>query len=410
MTPDVRSLLQHAAETAAADFDGARDAMRRGVRLRWWRRAQIPVPIVLALALVVTLGGENLPGRDAQRISPAERGDRAPSMPEPKTTGDEGKSGSSGAPRKDVTPGTTKQDPASRSVASLGLNGRLAFTAMEEPAARHECVDSPCLQHSPSDIKVMELAGGRVVSITSSPLFEQESSWSRDGSRLAYSVARGDSTAELHTMRADGSDSRRIVSEEGSSARKPTWSPGGRRIAFVLEPSVPTSAVPGNKNAIWIVDDDGANMRRVDEIDTDTYTTSPAWSPDGRFLAFVQIDSGGSHVHVLDFETQAVTWVGSGNIPAWSPDGTRLAVDTGETVDVIDVTSRRVIDSIGRPGRRFGEPTWSPDGEWIAFAASDAGSSSSGKRSIWVARPNGDDLAVLVDGPQEYWAPSWGIA
>lgn len=410
MTPDVRSLLQDAAETAAADADAARDAMRRGVRLRWWRRAQIAVPIVLALALVLTLGGENLPGRDVQRISPAERGNRAPSTPKPTTTGDEGKSRSSGAPRTDVAPGTANQNRASRSVASLGLNGRLAFTAMDEPAVRQECVDSPCFQHSPSDIKVMELAGGRVVSLTSSALFEQESSWSRDGSRLAYSVARGDSTAELHTMRADGSDSRRIVSEEGSSARRPTWSPDGRRIAFVLEPSVPTSAVPGNVNAIWIVDDDGANMRRVDEIDSDTYTTSPAWSPDGRFLAFVQIDSGGSHVRVLDLETEAVVWVGSGNLPAWSPDGTRLAVDTGEAVDVIDVASARVIDRIGRPGRRFGEPTWSPDGEWIAFAASDVGSSGSGKRSIWVARPNGDDLSVLVDGPEEYWAPSWGVA
>jgi Tol biopolymer transport system component len=323
-----------------------------------------------------------------------------------------------GAPTTDAEPrgaasGVDKGGATSRTVASLGLTGRLAFTAMDKPVGHwvNECFDGPCFYYNPSDIQTMDLRTGKVAPVASSPLFEQGSRWSPDGSRLAYSVARGDTTAALHTISADGTDDRQIVSIEGRLAFKPTWSPDGRRIAFLLRERSSPFGMTGCCAEIWMVDADGTDLHRVDEItETEGRPTSPAWSPDGRYLAFARADYYGTSFQtwILDLVTRRIEYFASGDDPVWSPDGKRLAVANGESVEVLSVRLRGVLSRIEAPGR-LSELAWSPDGDWIAFAASKSNTPEGAyaERSIWVARPNGKDMTVVVRGEKDYWAPTW---
>ncbi len=81
MSRDLRELLRNAAEADQPEFNGARLAMQRGERLRWHRRAQIALPVIITAALIAALGG-GLPDRgELRRIRPAERGGRPTQTP-----------------------------------------------------------------------------------------------------------------------------------------------------------------------------------------------------------------------------------------------------------------------------------------------------------------------------------------
>jgi Tol biopolymer transport system component len=91
----------------------------------------------------------------------------------------------------------------------------------------------------------------------------------------------------------------------------------------------------------------------------------------------------------------------------WSPDGTRLAYVTTDQFyrqgEIYIVGARRRASGEAKP-RRLGwgdRPSWSPDGQWIAFSRA-----VDGRRSVYVARPSGEDEHLLVArGSAPAWAP-----
>ena len=81
-------------------------------------------------------------------------------------------------------------------------------------------------------------------------------SWAPDGTRLAFMTWRNGRT-ELFTMKADGSDQRKLMDVERGDAIDPRWSPDGTRIAFVHMPE----GMNGRPARICTVGADGAGLR-----------------------------------------------------------------------------------------------------------------------------------------------------
>lgn len=133
--------------------------------------------------------------------------------------------------------------------------------------------------------------------------------------------------------------------------------------------------------------------RIIQLTEADRRSFAPAWSPDGRWIAFLRDDSDGrASIRLVDrdgeHERELVTDrdIAHGR-PAWSPDSARIAYDSAHEraeIHVVDVVTRR--------DRRIAEgraPRWSPDGRWILF------SRRNGSEDLFIASPEGGDARLL---------------
>jgi TolB protein len=137
-------------------------------------------------------------------------------------------------------------------------------------------------------------------------------SWSPDGMSIAFQ-----SHDQLYSIHPDGSALRPLT--QLSRAAPPIWSPDGRHIAFIT-----TEGHPGGGNGeVWVMNSNGSHLKRVYRARTPLGepTNGPAWSPDGKYIAFevhqaipyglTVIDANGGHLHVLVDS--------GGEAPRWQP-------------------------------------------------------------------------------------------
>jgi len=210
--------------------------------------------------------------------------------------------------------------------------------------------------------------------------------WSPDGGHIAYLFQwpYGDGLA---VTRPDGSDDHAIAVStppvNGDAPNAPTWTADGR-LAFDYGPS---TEVP---QGIYSVDPDASDRRLLV-----AHAIEPAFSPDGSKLAYVALSGsnlGGVHIADADGSNpRALTVSTDDAAPTWSPNGERIAFLRGDSIVVTDPdgSNERVIASAARS-----TPVWSPDSKLIAFRR--------GPTSIVGNRPFTSQLVVArADGGGE---------
>ncbi|MDE2247923.1 MAG: Tol-Pal system beta propeller repeat protein TolB [Pseudomonadota bacterium] len=130
--------------------------------------------------------------------------------------------------------------------------------------------------------------------------------------------------------------------------------------------------------SLIVADSDGYNPQVVAR--SRESLLSPAWSPDGKKLAYVSFESGNSNIYVQDITTGSRQLVsarkGINGAPAWSPDGKKLAVSLSYVgnpeIFVIDLATHqetRLTHSLSIDT----EPVWAPDGKSIYFTSDRSG-------------------------------------
>jgi TolB protein len=137
---------------------------------------------------------------------------------------------------------------------------------------------------------------------------------------------------------------------------------------------------PGGKHRteLRVADADGHNPQTI--VSSSDPLMSPAWSPDGRQLAYVSFEGGQSAIYVQEVFTgqrqKLAAYQGINSAPAWSPDGRKLALVLSKngnpdiyvvdlaTQDLRPITHHYAIDT---------EPAWSPDGRYLVFTSDRGG-------------------------------------
>ncbi len=162
-----------------------------------------------------------------------------------------------------------------------------------------------------------------------------------------------------------------------------TWSPDGRRLAFV------SSAEGDNQITIWNVQDE--EVERNIQVEDVTSMKNPAWSPDGSRIAFSGTDGGISDLYVHELDTDSVRQLTNDRYadlqPTWSPDGETLAFTTDRAETNLDLLAPSSNMDLGLIDVESGEltvrepfgdalhhnPQFSPDGQSLYFISDQDG-------------------------------------
>ena len=243
------------------------------------------------------------------------------------------------------------------------------------------------------------------VPLTSYTGFEAEPTFSPDGSQVAFTWDGENQDNHNIYVKAIGAEQPLQLTSDRARDGSPAWSPDGTRIAFLRDK-------PGGGSEVHLIPPTGGADRTIGEVQGRAHQ-GLSWFPDGRSLAVVDQSSPGERlgIFVLNIVSGVKTKLTSPSthdmLPAFSPDGRTLAFTRqlispvfGPFVHVVPVAGGEPKVVVQTSVRRRGRLAWIAGGKEILFAAVPLAQDGGQPRPSSYGRVSSYLWRVPVDGGQ----------
>lgn len=299
-------------------------------------------------------------------------------------------------------PAPTKAAAGTPTQALPSPRGGVGFVSFEEASAKFIINTISVESHGIAGFKQLGPKPGPfdLRNNTSAPPF----AWSHDGSKLAYVYSPDGKTDVLRVVnRATPEDDKSLDSHPCISS--PTWQSDDKAIVYI-------GMDDNNCTTQWIykVNSNGSSPsdRQFFRARSGESLRGLYW---GNFLLFVSNLSGAQEIWRMNLDAsgpgQLTNDKRENGSPAWNPDSTKFAYYSKQADGSFQIM---VANADGTNPRKLSNqannfsPTWSPDGNWIAFA-----STRGGRYDVYIMDKNGGQVQLLTDkSPTEGFLPgSW---
>ena len=182
------------------------------------------------------------------------------------------------------------------------------------------------------DIYVVNINGSDEKVLINTDMEEQLPVWSPDGSKFAYQAGHRGRGIDIYVANADGTGAMRLTDGNGTLHAAPAWSPDGTLIAFESnrhQPPATGTRTPLAQYEIYVMNQDGSNMRRLTSSQPLEAVRNPTWSPDGKQIAYefhtysTDLISGFSTIKVMNVDGSNAFSIPNlpigARFPRWSP-------------------------------------------------------------------------------------------
>jgi TolB protein len=225
-----------------------------------------------------------------------------------------------------------------------------------------------------SKLFIAKLDGSDLHELISGPGDDHTPMWSPDGKFIAFASAR-DGNEDVWIVGADGTGLRNLTRDFPKDDSHPAWSPDGKRIIFC------STRGDGENDDIYVMNADGTNVVRL--TDNGLYwDTFPSFSPDGGKILFrrllrIRTEEGtgiNSEIFVMNADgTGALNLSKDGFFdgwPAWSPDGRYIAFSSNRE-DYYQIFVMKAdgsgVQQVVHSSSTDVRPKWLPDGRGLVF-------------------------------------------
>ncbi len=237
------------------------------------------------------------------------------------------------------------------------------------------------------ETRLLTIAGSDIWGASGSP----------DGKHVAFRVDMGnDPASDIYVANVDGSGARRIT-HSGRHDTQPAWSPDGKRIAFI--------SIPAGTSGDYVLETihaDGSGLKTI--VAGVTEKLLPAWSPDGKFIAYQTRNGLHQQIAVVPAAGGSSSWLAAtvdGAQPAWARDN-RVAFVSADGSIAVTTTAGSTAKELVRNAQM---PAWSSDAKKISYIREAGGDAQVFVTDFVTGRTVNISQLAGLDASRPAWTP-----